>query len=49
MIRSRSTTDPAAPPRFVNLAKQRPKGANDVRYGGSDVARRQALARVSDR
>jgi uncharacterized protein (DUF1499 family) len=38
------TTDPAAPPRFVNLAKQRPKGANDVRYGGSDVARRQAEA-----
>lgn len=38
------STDTAAPPRFVNLAKLRPKGANDPRYPGAAVARKQAEA-----
>lgn len=38
------STDTGAPPRFVALAKQRPKGANDVRHGGPEVARKQVEA-----
>lgn len=35
------TTDPIAPPRFINLAKQRPKDANPVQYPGAAVAKLQ--------
>ena len=38
------STDTAAPPRFVTLAKQRPKGANDTRHGGPEMARKQTEA-----
>ncbi len=35
------TTDPVAPPRFITLAKQRPKGANSVNYAGAAAAQLQ--------
>ena len=36
------TTDTAVPPRFVALAKDRPKGSNKPTYGGDQIARIQA-------
>lgn len=36
------TTDPLAPPRFINLARTRPKDANPVTYGGATLASMQA-------
>ncbi|MCB1510868.1 MAG: DUF1499 domain-containing protein [Hyphomicrobiaceae bacterium] len=36
------TTDTARPPRFVELARQRPKGANPARYPGAAVAKLQS-------
>lgn len=36
------TTDPLAPPRFINLARTRQKDANSVNYGGPAVAKLQA-------
>jgi uncharacterized protein (DUF1499 family) len=36
------TTDPLAPPRFITLAKVRPKDANPIAYAGPAVAKLQA-------
>jgi uncharacterized protein (DUF1499 family) len=38
------TTDMTNPPAFVELAKQRPRGANPVDYAGPDFARKQLKA-----
>ena len=38
------TTDTAVPPRFVTLAKQRPRSANSANYAGERVAKLQAEA-----
>lgn len=38
------STDTAVPPRFVTLAKQRPPGANDVKYAGPSAAKLQIEA-----
>lgn len=36
------TTDTAVPPRFIALAKERPKGSNKAAYAGDSIARIQA-------
>ena len=38
------TTDPASPPQFVALAKERPPGSNNPSYKGAPVAEAQAEA-----
>jgi hypothetical protein len=38
------TTDTATPPQFVELAKQRPRGANPIDYPGPDFAKKQVAA-----